>query len=114
LAKGQGKKLRAAAAALYKKVSAADAQMMSFFGLKPEDYPEDDVIVWPDVAPTINVFIAMGTQWRVSAGGAYGLDYGVLPDVLRMRGVPRSQWPELFDDLRICEDAALEQMRRDD
>ena len=52
----------------------------------------------------------MGTQWRVSPGGPTGLDYGVLPTVLRLHDIPRSEWREMFDELRIMEDAALAKM----
>jgi hypothetical protein len=54
----------------------------------------------------------MGTQWRVGAGGATGLDYGVLPVVLRLSGVPRAEWPDVFDGLRIMEEAALDHIHK--
>ena len=86
---------------------------MEFFGLTPEDYAaEHTAEVWPCNVPAVNLFVSLGTQWRVSFGGAYGLDYGVLPQVLRMSGVPRKEWPDLFESLRILEDAALEEMRK--
>ena len=52
----------------------------------------------------------MGTQWRRAGmdGMATGLDYSALPAVLRIVGVPRSEWLHVFDDLRVMEDAALE------
>lgn len=69
--------------------------------------------VWPDNMPAVNVFTAAATQWRVGSAGAYGLDYGVLPDVMRMLGMPRSAWPQTFDDIRLMEDAALAEMRKE-
>lgn len=54
----------------------------------------------------------MRTQWRVGAVGPIGLDYGALPVVLGMRGVPRRRWAALFDDLRVMEQAALDAMHR--
>jgi hypothetical protein len=63
---------------------------------------------------TINALIAMGTQWRVGFGGAYGLDYTALPTTLELLGVERSQWRAIFDGLRICEDAAMTEMRSED
>lgn len=39
--------------------------------------------------------------------GAIGLDYGVLPFVMKMTGVPRRDWPEVFDDIRVMEIAVL-------
>lgn len=57
------------------------------------------------------MFNALGTQWRIGMGGATGLDYNAVPVVLRLQGVPRSDWPQLFDDLRVMEGAALQAMR---
>ena len=67
--------------------------------------------IWPDCLVSVNIFIAMSTQWRVGFSGASGLDYNVLPVVLRMGGSPRKDWPEIFEDLRILEDSALVRMR---
>ena len=69
--------------------------------------------VWPDNAASVNVFIAMSTQWRAGMGGATGLDYSALPVVMRHAGIKRADQPAIFDDLRILEDAALETMRKD-
>lgn len=59
------------------------------------------------------LFEAMGTQWRVGPGGPVGLDYGVFPAVLRLEQIPRADWPEAFDMLRIMEAAALIEMRKE-
>lgn len=61
----------------------------------------------------MEVFSALGTQWRIHPmGGVIGLDYGAVQPVLRLLGVPRSAWRELFEDLRVLERGALEEMRR--
>ncbi len=67
--------------------------------------------MWPDNLQSVNVFIAMSTQWRLAMSGATGLDYNALPAVLRMTDVARKDWSEIFEDLRIMEDAALNTMR---
>ena len=86
---------------------------MEFFGLKPEDYAEEHAAeVWPCNVQAVNAFVSMGTQWRVGPGGAYGLDYGVLPQVLRLAQIPRKEWPQVFDSIRVLEDAALAEMRK--
>lgn len=53
------------------------------------------------------LFERMSTQWRIGAAGPSGLDYGTIPTILQLSGVPQSDWPPLFDDLRIMEDSAL-------
>ena len=69
------------------------------------------VEVWPDNAPAVNLFIAMGTQWRVGMGGATGLDYNSLPGVMRLIGIGPGDRKEAFEDLRVLEGVALELMR---
>ena len=81
------------------------------FGLTVEEASGPPVELWPDNLPAVNAFIAMSTQWRVGMNGATGLDYGVVPTVLRLAGVPRAEWAEVFDGLRTMEDEALKTMR---
>lgn len=71
----------------------------------------DEFDVWPDNWQALDVFMAMGTQWRTGMGGATGLDYGVLPDVMSLRGVRKAERPEVFDWVRLMEGEALSQMR---
>lgn len=70
--------------------------------------------IWPDNLATVNAFIAMSTQWRTGgmSGLPSGLDYAALPPVLRMTGIPRADWPDVFDGIRVMEDAALEVLRK--
>lgn len=66
--------------------------------------------VWAINLPVVNLFIAMDTQWRVGPGGRTGLDYGALPGVMRVLGVKRADWGEIFQLLRVMEEAALIEM----
>lgn len=59
----------------------------------------------------MTLLAALGTQWRQGPSGAYGLDYNAIPFVLRMKRIPRERWPDLFEDLRVLERAALLAMR---
>jgi hypothetical protein len=61
----------------------------------------------------VNTFIAAATQWRTGMAGPTGLDYSAMPTVMRLTGVPRKEWPQVFDGLRLMEDAALEAMRKE-
>lgn len=54
----------------------------------------------------------MSTQWRTGMNGATGMDYSALPEVMRMTNIPRRDWPEIFESIRVMEDAALEHMRK--
>lgn len=53
----------------------------------------------------------MTTQWRVGMAGVTGLDYSALTIVLRISRIPRSEWRDIFDCVRIMEDAALATVR---
>ena len=55
----------------------------------------------------------MGTQWRCGPGGAYGLDYGALPEVWRRTKTPIEDRDEVFAALQIMERAALDEMRKE-
>ncbi|MDT9673845.1 hypothetical protein F6R97_04145 [Pseudomonas sp. JV414] len=82
---------------------------MALFGFSPEDYDET-VEVWPDNWKSFLVMDSMGTQWRTGACGATGLDYGVLPNVMRLVGVPAKDRPSVFQDIRVMESEAIAAM----
>lgn len=54
----------------------------------------------------------LGTQWRMGPCGPTGLDYGVLPFVFRSRGIPRAQWNDVWQDIKVMEGEALKEMSR--
>ena len=72
--------------------------------------------VWPENWQALQVFLAMGTQWKVSAGmnGMIwtGLDYIALPIVEARMGVRRAASAELFTRLRIMESAARQELNK--
>lgn len=68
---------------------------------------------WPEHWPAFSVFSKLTTQWRAGFSGAIGLDYGALPTVFRLTGIPRADWPALFEDIRVMERGALHLMREE-
>lgn len=87
---------------------------MSFLGLSPEDYVEETTAyVWPCHVAAVNLFIELGTQWRVGPAGPYGLDYNVVYRAIDDLGTSKDEVRQLKEDIRILEDAALEEMRKD-
>jgi hypothetical protein len=86
---------------------------MAAFGLLASDFPQEpeEIEVWPENWDAAIAFVSLSTQWRVSMGGATGIDYGVIEPVLRLRRVAPERWPEVFDGIRIMEAEALEVMR---
>ena len=92
---------------------------MAAFGI-PEDaiaselapvVAEDQCEIHPDNMLTAQVFFSLRTQWRAVAGGSgviyLGLDYGAIPPLLELVGVPRAKRRQTFGELRVMEAAAL-------
>lgn len=64
--------------------------------------------IFPENWTTVATFFALSTQWRSGPmGGVTGLDYAAIPAVLRLRGVARGEWTEVFEGLRTMESEAL-------
>ncbi|MEG0209049.1 MULTISPECIES: DUF1799 domain-containing protein [Gammaproteobacteria] len=57
-----------------------------------------------------DVFLAMGTQWRSSGAGAYGLDYNVLPMMFRIYKIDDEELA--LSDIRVLESRALSIMSK--
>ncbi|KAA5842248.1 hypothetical protein F2A37_16400 [Pseudomonas chlororaphis] len=72
-----------------------------------KDLPEEVIEVFPENWKAFVVMESMGTQWRTGTGGAIGLDYGVLPSVMRLIGVPAKERAAIFQDIRVMEAEAL-------
>lgn len=78
----------------------------SAWGFSAFELIEDEVEVWPDCWASFEVFEAMRTQWRVGMGGAYGLDYSVIKDILEYLGITEDK-EMIFQDIRTMEAEAL-------
>lgn len=89
------------------------AEELEVAGLRPEDVATS-IEIWPDNLRAYELFNALGTQWRIGMAGATGLDYGAIEVALRLQRVPRAEWPQLFEDIRTMEGAALAAMRPDE
>nr|WP_295832933.1 DUF1799 domain-containing protein [uncultured Azospirillum sp.] len=81
-----------------------------FFGVVGDEDPADDApyVVWPENRPALDLFLALGTQWRRAGldGQATGLDYGAIAPTAALMGITTT--PELFGDIRDMERVALE------
>jgi hypothetical protein len=85
---------------------------LSALGLAWEDVAADfECAVWPDNEKSVQVFVDMGTQWRMGFNGPYGLDFNVLPMLFHAHRVSRSLWSDMIHDVRVMESAALAAMR---
>lgn len=63
--------------------------------------------VWGENWEAVQLFSRFSTQWRMSAAGPVGLDYGVIQHELARRNLPDDQYDDLMGRLRVIEQAAL-------
>lgn len=70
--------------------------------------------LWPENEKPINLFSSLSTQWRVSAGGACGLDYNVLFYCMGRMSLSAADHDQLFADIRVIEAEALQIMNKKD
>lgn len=84
-------------------------------GLTRRDFEKDQSVeIWPDNLRAVEIFMYdLGTQWRMGPCGPTGLDYSVLPFVFRARGVARSEWSDVWQDIKVMEGEALRTMQDD-
>jgi hypothetical protein len=104
-------KLKEAAKAFYHRLPTAEKARAA--GYEVADYEIDDVEVWPENWPAYLLFTSLQTQWNVGMGGRAGLKYEALYPLLDRQTDTPEQWQQLFDDVRVMEYAALDQMAED-
>lgn len=66
------------------------------------------VEVWAQHYQAIDLFCKMGTQWRMGFGGAVGLDYSVLFQLMNLQGIEKNEQVEILAQIQIMETAALD------
>jgi uncharacterized protein DUF1799 len=77
-------------------------------GVKPEDWPEPEVDLWPENWAPIQLFTTISTQWRTGAAGAIGLDYNIVFHELDRKGLSGQDYEEMMHAIRDIEEAALQ------
>ncbi len=84
------------------------------FGIKTEGLEaiteDTEFEVWPENAVAVEMFLRCSTQWRMGFGGAVGLDYPAIIEVLRLYEV--ADVKKVFEDVQTMERAALETMHQ--
>lgn len=66
---------------------------------------ESECLIWPQNWKTVQLFIALQTQWRTGMGGVTGLDYAALPTVARGEKIRLT--PGRIRGVRVMESEAL-------
>lgn len=72
-------------------------------------------VLWEENRWSLEVFLALLTQVRVGGmSGIVGLDYNVIPIVMKYLNVPKKQRKIVFKDILLCEKIALEYWNKGD
>lgn len=79
-------------------------------GFTEADYDLEPL--WPENWAAWHLFCEVSTQWRTDFNGVVGLDYGPLMALLNQRGLKPDDWQALFQDVRVLEQEAMEQMKK--
>jgi len=92
-----------------------DRADMAAVGLTEDDYPDEEVELWPENVQAYNLFMALRTQWRAAGMmGLIGLDYNTLFHKMDRMTLSPEEYLDLEDDIRVMERAALAAMHTKD
>jgi Phage related hypothetical protein (DUF1799) len=88
---------------------------MSFLGLTPQDYDaENTVEVWPDNWRAVLFAIELGNgSWNMGPGGPVGFRPETFREARMALRVTAAEWPALLSDVRVIENAALDEIHKD-
>lgn len=87
------------------------AQELADFGVTAEDFAGADFDVWPCCWRSVQFFAAIGPgDWSVGPGGPIGIRAEVFREIRLATGVTEEEWPAMFSDVRVMENAAVELM----
>jgi len=88
-------------------LSKKDLAEMEAGGFKPEDYPHEDVEIWPENIPAYDLFAYMRTQWRGAGMGVIGLDYTPLHHKMDRMQLTRDEYEDLEESIQVMEASAI-------
>lgn len=88
------------------------ADAFAAFGLKCEGSPlseDEEFWLWPENQEVFGIWGGLQTQWVVGMAGAFGLNYAGVESNLRLLGIPKKKWTQIFVLIKHMEQAALEE-----
>lgn len=69
---------------------------------------DDHCEVWPENWQSVLFYLAVRTQWIISAAGGYvGLNYIAIEAAMRIKAIRKPKMKTLFNDLQIIEHTML-------
>lgn len=103
-----------AAAIFQRGMTDKDRAALAVLGLTEEDFPEEELEIWPENVPAYGLFSSLRTQWRAGGMGVLGLDYNTLFHKMDRMPLSPEEYLELEEDIRTMEHAALAVMYEKD
>jgi hypothetical protein len=88
-----------------------DTDTLASFGIPAsaaKSFEDEACLIWPQNWKILQLFVAMGTQWRIGMGGPTGLDYSTIPIVATAMKIKLK--PSVLASLRVMEGEALRVM----
>lgn len=81
-------------------------EALAAWGLVRESAPAEAYELWEELAPAVDLFMRLRTQWRAGPAGLIGLDLAALPHCGAR--LPRRARKDVLGWLQVMESAALE------
>ncbi|AAP58683.1 16R [Xanthomonas phage Xp10] len=75
-----------------------------------EHFHEPPAEVWPELWPSVKVFIEAASSWRCGPSGPMSLDRLVLFDILRHKQIDGEQRDQVMDHISVMESTALKKL----
>lgn len=107
--RGAAGKLKAAAAAFYRRIEPPrEGDVIG--GMLAAAASKEVVEIWPENWPAWQFFMSVRTQWNEGLNGRTGLRYEAIYPLLDRLFPDPADWQTMFDDLQTLEIAALNAM----
>jgi hypothetical protein len=76
-------------------------------GFELEDFPEEEVEVWPEHFPVLQLFQRVGTRWVIGTASVIGIRWEAMYPLMDRMNLSPEEWDSMLSDLEVMEHAAL-------
>lgn len=87
------------------------AQELASVGLTADDFEPEEVEIWPDNMPALDLWDRVGDQWRMGFNGPVALDLIPVFHELDRMELEREDYDSLLADIKVMAGVALGEMR---
>lgn len=79
-------------------------------GLTADDFESEEIEVWPDNLPALDLWDKVGDQWRMGFNGPVALDLIPVFHELDRMELERENYDSLLADIKVMAAAAMREM----